>query len=124
MKLSRLVDPNVQACMRKLLELQLPLPASFKLKKLMKAADEELNRYDETRKEALNRLGKKKEGGSLELNEKGEVQFEPESLQNFAKELNELLQVEVTIGTLSVRELGNINISTADLLSLDGIIVE
>lgn len=125
MKLARLVDERLHVSLQKLSGEPLPLKTAFKLKGIIKLAREEFNKYEEVRKEALQRHGKKKEDGSLEILENGNVSFTEGGMQAFVVELNELAVVEVEIPTLSIAELGDkVSLSADDLESLDGVIVE
>lgn len=125
MKLSRLINNSVQQTLKKLSNEPLQLKAAYKLKKILKAADEELARYEEVRQESLKKLGKKKPDGTVDTNERGEVVFEGDALKKFAEELNELLKLEVSIGTIPMSELGDhVTLTTQDLLNLDEVITE
>lgn len=125
MKLARLVDQGFQGSVRTLLKQPLPLKTAYKLRGVVKKVEEELNRYEEVRKEALQKYGTKKEDGSLELTETNQVQFEPAKMQAFMTELSELTNLDIDVPTIMVNELGNdIVLSTEDLLNLEGLLVD
>jgi hypothetical protein len=120
MKLSRLIDPKFKATLTQLNSQKLPLKAAFKLKTIIKKIDEEYSKYDEVRLASLNRYGKKKDDGSLDTDDQGNVPLEGDNGQLFVNELNELLDLDIAIPTLSVSELGNdISISSEELMLLD-----
>lgn len=123
MKLARLIDIKFQSALVKLSKQDVPLSVAFKLKGINKVVNEELNKYEEVRKEALHKHGKKKEDGSLDLDDNNNVKFEGNSLITFASEINELVSVEVNMASIKIADLGNnITMSMEDLLALEGLI--
>ena len=73
MKLSKIVDPQFQGAVKKLAAQELPLRTAFTLRGVIKSLNDELSKYDEVRNEALQKLGEKKEDGSLNIDERGSV---------------------------------------------------
>lgn len=125
MKLARLIDERLHAALTKLSSEPLPLRTAFKLKGITKVAREEFAKYEEVRKEALQRHGQKNEDGSLKVNEHNNVMFDEGGIKAFAAELNELTLLDVEIGSIKIDELGDKIVLTAeDLEHLEGIIVE
>lgn len=125
MRISQLVDPRFKDALNKLVLEPLPLRVAFKLKGVIKKVDEEFAKYEECRREALKRFGKKKEDGSLELDDNGNVVFEDGSIQEFVKELGELVAVEVSLEKVKISELGeNIKITVDELMILDDLLTE
>ena len=125
MKLAKLIDQRLHIALMKLIMEPLPLKAAFKLKGITKKINEECNKYDEVRNEALNRLGDKAEDGALRIDERGNVQLSDDNLNKLTNEINSLLEVEVEIPTISIAELGeSVKLSVADLEFLEGIILE
>ena len=105
MKIARLIDPQFHAALNKLTAGDLPLRTAFKLKGIVKTVNDEYAKYEEVRKAALQKYGKKKEDGSLDLTENQEVKFEGSSLKDFAMELTELAKEEIQLPTVSLSEL-------------------
>lgn len=125
MKLAKIVDEKFYIALEKLSVDALPLRTAFRLKGIMNIAKEESRKYEEVRKQALMKYGKKKEDGELVLDEKSCVQFDPEGLQAFATELNELGGLEIEVPKIKLSELGdNIIVTVEDLEALDGVISE
>ena len=125
MKLARLIDERLHAALGKLSGESLPLKTLFKLKGIIKTAREEYSKYEEVRREALQRHGDKAEDGSLKTNEQNNVQFSEEGMKAFIAEINELANMEVELPTLTVAELGDkVQLTFEELESLEGIIVE
>lgn len=125
MKLSQLIDERLHAALQKLSTEPLPLKTAFKLKGTIKVVKEEFGKYEDVRKEALQRHGQKNEDGSLKINDQGNVQFSAEGIQAFANEVGELTGLDVQVPTLTLAELGDkVTLSASELESLDGIIIE
>ena len=72
MKLSKLVDPQFQAVLRKLAAQEIPLRTAFKLKGIIKTGNDELAKYDEVRGDALKRLASDINLGNVKLSELGD----------------------------------------------------
>lgn len=126
MKLSKLVDPQFQVALRKLASQEVPLRSAFKLKGMIKQVNEALTKYDEVRTDALKRYGDKDDDGGLLLDEGGKnVKLSENNAQAFVKELNDLLNDEVDIGSLKISDLGdNLSLSTTELILLEDIILD
>jgi len=122
MKLARLLDDNLHLALAKLNAQTLPLKTAFALKGIQKKMQEELVKYEECRKEALQKYGKKDEAGNLVLGENNSVTFDDEQRMEFIKELNELVNIEIEVGKISVDALGDAKISVEELMSLDGLV--
>ncbi len=122
MKLARLLDNNLHLALKQLNEQPLPLKTAFLLKGIQGKMQAELIKYEEVRKEALTRFGKKDEQGNLVLGEGNAVVFEDGKQEEFLKELSALLNEEIDCGKLSVDQLGDIKITVDQLVALDGLI--
>ena len=125
MKLVRLTDARLHAALQRLGSASVPLRVAFKVKGIQSRVDEELKKFEQCRQEALAKFGKKDAEGKLLTKADGAVEFEPEQMQLFVAELNELGETEVSIPSLNISELGDkVDFSANDLFILDGIIVE
>ena len=125
MKLSRLIDSRFHALLRKINGEPVPLKTAFKLRGIKKRIEEELEKYEVVRKEALAKYGIKNEDGTTKVDEEGHVQFDEEGMKAFGTQLSDLLSIEVEIPTLSISELNDtLRLSSTDLDTLDGFLVE
>jgi len=123
MKLARIVDPKFQETLRKLNQERLSLKVAFKLKGISKKVDDELNKYNELRITALEKFGDRDENGNLVLLEDGSVQL-LKNTDNFVKELNDLLNLEIELDTIDINSLDNdLKMSVEELMYLDGLLV-
>lgn len=125
MKLSKLVDPQFKTVLTKLASLDIPLRTAFKLRGIIKTNNDELAKFEEVRSEALKRFGDKKEDGTLNADDKGNIHLSEENMKQFVAELNALLVLDVSIGTIKVDELGDKTALTAqELIILDDLITD
>jgi hypothetical protein len=125
MKLARITNEQLHITLAKLAAEALPLKTAFKLKGLIKQARAEFDKYEEVRREAIQRHGKKNAEGQLMINEQGNAEFEEEGIKAFVKELNELGDMDIELPAIKASELGdNVVFSCNELEILDGIIVE
>jgi hypothetical protein len=124
MKLSKLTDPQFQATLRKLAGQEIPLRTAFTLKGIIKRVNDELNRYDEVRHEALEKLGERDADGKIIVDERNNVKLSDENMNTLAAELNSLLNTDVDVGNVKLSDLGDkLNITTNELIALDDLIV-
>lgn len=125
MKLARLVDERLHTALGKLSKEALPLKIAYKLKGIVKIVNEEYAKYDEVRKEALQRHGDKDEDGVLKTDANGNAELSKDGMQAFLLELSELANMEIDCPTIKISELGdNICLTLQDVEMLDGIVVE
>jgi|ERR1035437_6541877 hypothetical protein len=124
MKLGLLVDQRFAQVLGKLNAVDIPVRAAFQLKSISKAAQVEITKFEELRKEIVTKNGVKKEDGSLDVKEDGTVQFDKDGAANFQREMNELVNIEVELPSIQLSVLGDaILLSKNDLDILDGVLV-
>lgn len=103
-----------------LLDEKLPIKQAWKLNKLAKAFEKELQEIEEFRVNLVRKLGVQEEG-----NEEAEAISVPaDNMEAFVTEFNELLNQEVTIDfdPIDIDSLGeDIKVSSKDLMSLEKI---
>lgn len=124
MKLAKIIDPKFKDVIRKLAAEKLPLKTAFKIKGIMKTLDGEIEKYDEVRREALDKYGSRGEDGELVVDATGGVQLDAASMAMFMKSVNELLGMQVAVDTISISELGDdVRLSADDLTALDDLLI-
>jgi hypothetical protein len=123
MKLARLIDPGFQKSITSLAKQSLPLKTAWLLRAVVKNVEGELIRYEELRKEALVKYGKKAEDGTVETDELHQVQFDQKGMQAFAADIGDLVNIEVDLPTITLAELGEeVKLSVEDIMNLDGLL--
>lgn len=70
--------------------------ATFKIARLLKAFDEEVSLFEETRAKLIQKYCKKDENGNL-IQENNQLQVEPDKIEAFNEELNALLSTVVEL---------------------------
>lgn len=108
---------NMKEPMSLLLDKDLPIKVAWKLTKFVKVLDKELSEIEEFRVELVKKLGVEDKEGALQVPE-GKM---PEFIDSF----NDLLMTEVTFEfePVDVESLGDLQVSTKELLALDKIFV-
>ena len=99
----------------KLMQEKTPIATSFRLAKVLKSVQGELETYDETRKKLIEELGKD-----------GEIKQDSPNFEKFIEEMNKLLAEKVSIKAEKIKSesLSKVEISPSDLLALEWIIDE
>ena len=125
MKLGKIIDTRFRTVVEKLAKQEIPLRTAFKMRGLTKRINEEVEKYEATRQEGLQKHGEKDADGKLVVNPDNTVKFSQEGMQAFAAELNDLTLTSIELDTLSVAELGTqLKITTEELTILGELITE
>jgi len=104
---------------RNILAAKLPVKTAYQLARIGKALGKELDAYNMARNKLITDLG--------EADEQGNIQVTNGNLPEFAKQMNELLAMEIKIEAepVKVEALGDkCEVSAADLMACDLWIVE
>ena len=109
--------------LKKIIDKELPVRTAYKLSKITQAVNNEFNALEVARGNLIKKYAKKDEKTE---DPRGEIKVDPEKEQEFFKEFATLLEedVEIDIDTIPLNDLGNISLTTADMLSLQKIIKE
>ena len=110
---------NMKEPMSLLLEKDLPINVSWRLTKFVKVLDKELGDIEEFRINLVKRLGVD------DKENEGALQVPDEKMGEFIESFNELLmtEIEVEFEPIEISTLGDIQVSTKELLALDKIFV-
>jgi len=119
-KIKQIVNPDFSQAYVKLMKLQVPMKTAYKLKKIAELITDEQKKYEELRKELLTKLGEKNEDGSLKIDQ-GIVSL-GENQQAYYEQHLELLDIDVEMGVIKIDDLGDAQLSAAELSSLGELI--
>lgn len=120
MKLSNERLVNSVGVLSKLTNLELPIKLSYAFSKNITKIDAELKAYNMEREKLLNKYGEKDEEGNLKQSEDGKVNIL--DIENFNKEITELLQCEseIDIHLIDLESINtDIKITPGELMIID-----
>lgn len=105
-----------QVSLAKLFSCDLPLKVSYKLKKLAKEVDKEIEEIEKAREDLIVKYGKKDSNGDIHVKE--------ENIEVFNKEFSELLNefIELNAMKVDIPITLDINLSTVDLINLESFV--
>lgn len=122
MLLALLLDDNLHIALKELSSQKLPIEVAFAIKGIKKKIEEELDKYEEVRKDILARHGEKNEDGSLKIDQDKNVVFAEGKMEEFLQELNELVNHEVDVGKIPIKSLAGATITADQLMYLGDLI--
>lgn len=122
--LGQLSSDKFQKVMKNLLLLKLPITTAFKLKTLTKKFNNELEKFSELRNETLERHCKRDADGAPELDSHKNYTFSDDNFAKVTSEMNALLAIEVGFESIKMSDLGDIAITSDELLTLGDLIDE
>jgi len=105
--------------LQRLIDKEINIKLAFKLAKIIKEINGEFSLFEERRVSLIKKYSDKPD-------KDGSVKVKPENIQAFAKELNELEEIEVDLNfkPMKLDEFGNIEMATKDLIALEDFIKE
>lgn len=115
-----------QEVMRVLSNKSLRGRTAFKVARLLKKIEEELNTFNDTRVKLIESYAKKDEDGNFVTNDKNEYQFDTENANKFVAEINKLLAEEIQIeaNPIKIDELEDLDFTPAEMAQLEPFIEE
>ena len=104
--------------MSRLTNEKLPLRVAFKLNKMIRVFDENLQVIEEERVKLVKALGEESDDGTMKVPK--------DNLEEFQKQYVELMmeEVEVDVIGFSIDDFGDAKVTTQDMLKLDAIFEE
>lgn len=110
---------NLNEGLLELIEKELPVHAAFKLQRIIKKINEELETAEKTRVQIIE---KHKE---QDLDD-GQVKLKKEELDEFNQEQQELMdqEVELNVDTININSLGDISVTPKTLGLIDSILID
>lgn len=109
--------------LNKLSQMKLPVKISYAIAKNISKVENELKIYNNQRQKLIEDYGEKNEDGKTKVSEDNQITIAKDYLEDWIKEYNELLSLEIDIDIhkIKVEDLANSNceISPADLILID-----
>lgn len=112
--------------LQKLSQAEFKAKLAWQIARLLKAAQTEIQSYNETRMNLIRKYGTKNENGELITDERGNCQIVPESANDFSNELNELLRtkVEINASPINIKLLEDLDFTPSEMALLEPFIEE
>lgn len=123
MKLFELI--SMAQTLSDIIDKKLPFSLAYKVSNLISVVDKNRGFYDKSLKQLLDEYAEKDDEGSIKQSD-GNVILTSNKTEEFYEKLNQLQEVEVTdnLPTFTQDELGTIELSPRDILSLKSLIEE
>lgn len=111
---------NSTTILQKLSNMSLKARLAWQVARLLKAADAEIQSFNETRMDLIKKYGEKDNEGELITDEKGNCKIPPDNSKDFTTELEELLKTEVEINAnpIFIEDLENLDFTPAEMNQL------
>ncbi len=118
-KISELL--NSTETLQKLSQKDFKAKLAWSIARLLKAAEAEIQSFNDTRMNLIRKYGEKDENGELITDEKGNCKIEQNAIESFSNELNELLNTEVEINAnkIKVDQLEEVDFTPSEIVILE-----
>lgn len=107
---------------------KLPVKVAYAITKNINKINSELKAYNKEKAKLIDKYGEKDEEGKLKVDEKGNVPLKKEYIEDYNRDIAELLSIEneIDIHMINLDDLlnSNCNISPAGLVAIDFMINE
>lgn len=112
---------NSTETLQKLSQKDFKAKLAWSIARLLKAAEAEIQSFNETRMNLIKKYGEKDENGELVTDEKGNCKIGNEVLEEFSTELNELIgsEVEINANKIDMKLIEDIDFTPADMAVLE-----
>ena len=112
---------NSTEILQKLSQKDFKAKLAWSIARLLKAAEKEIQEFNETRLNLIKKYGEHDEGGDLITDENGNCKISPESVEQFTSELNELVNTEIEINAnkIDIELLENTEFTPSDMSLLE-----
>ena len=119
---------NTINALAKLNNAQLPIKVAYAISKNINKIESELKVYNAERAKLVNKYGEKDKEGKLKVGENGNVPLKEEYIEDYNRDIKELLSIEneIDIHMIKLDDLLNsdYNVSPAELAAIDFMIKE
>lgn len=123
-KLLDIIDAS--PILRKLAESTFSGAVAFKIARLIKACEIELQTFEESRRKIIEEYGEKDENGELKIFDNQQIKVKEEYREKCAVSLNELLntEIELNVNKIPINSLEQIDITPNELIKMEAFIEE
>jgi len=111
---------------RELSTKSLPVKTAFKVARLIRELDKENITFDESRRQIIEKYAERDENGIIKQTPEGNIQLQPDKIEECNNELVELLNttIEINVDKISIDALEDIKITPAQMINLEAFIEE
>jgi hypothetical protein len=125
MKLAVIANPKVREILLELIDSDIPIQASWKIKKMVYKFDEHHTMYKQSELDLIKKYAVLDTDGEMLVGEKGEISVDPANMEKWTAEMTELVNVDIDMPTVSIKDFGNkIDLKPKKLIILDGLVVD
>lgn len=112
---------NSTETLQKLAQKDFKAKLAWSIARLLKAAEAEIQSFNDTRMSLIKKYGEKDERGELITDDKGNCKIENDKIEVFTNELNELLNsaIEINANKIDFNLLENIDFTPSDISVLE-----
>lgn len=112
---------NSTETLQKLSQQDFKAKLAWSIARLLKAAEVEIQSFNDTRMSLIKKYGEKDEQGELITDDKGNCKIENDKIEAFTNELNELLnsEIEINANKIDFNLLENIDFTPSDIAMLE-----
>jgi len=105
---------------------ELPVKASYAIAKNIAKLDSELKTYNSEREKLIEKYSQKDDNGKTVIGENNQVKLQEEHLENWKKDIKELLAIEndIEIHKFNIDALEDFRMTPAELMLIDYMIQE
>ena len=112
---------NSTETLQKLSQKDFKAKLAWQISRLLKAAETEIQSFNEARMNLIRKYGEKDESDELVTDEKGNCKIDNSVLNEFTSELNDLMNTEVEINAskIKIEQLENLDFTPSDMAILE-----
>ena len=117
---------NSMETLQKLAQQNFKAKLALSIARLLKQVEAEIQTFNTTRMDLIKKYGTKDENGELITDEEGNCKIDPDSIETFSKELNELLatEIEINANKIDVNLLDECDFTPSEIAALEPFLEE
>ena len=112
---------NSTDILQKIASKELKARLALEVARMLKAAEKEIQDFNDVRMKLINKYGEKDENGELITDEEGKCKIVKEEITNFSNELNDLVatEVEINANKIKLEQIENLDFTPAEMSILE-----